>query len=172
MRAYMLSPSNAFRKREFRQDMGGVGSFNTQNKTLYVGRVSGTADMGHVVRKHFEAFGEIERCKMNLPLRAVHVYSLGLDSALHQTSRRRFCNLQRTQQCRIRPRGYDESDLRQQRDYQCQVRRKQGGEGININGAETRKLQGKKKGASIDMMECLDGRRLNRTNQAPRARRH
>ncbi|ORY94732.1 hypothetical protein BCR43DRAFT_494508 [Syncephalastrum racemosum] len=48
---------------EFRQDMGGVGSFNTQNKTLYVGRVSGTADMGHVVRKHFEAFGEIERLR-------------------------------------------------------------------------------------------------------------
>ncbi|KAI9314295.1 hypothetical protein BX666DRAFT_2029821 [Dichotomocladium elegans] len=49
---------------EFRQDMGGVGGFNTQNKTLYVGRIAPTENMWEIVRKHFGQFGEIERLKV------------------------------------------------------------------------------------------------------------
>ncbi|KAI9491458.1 hypothetical protein BDB00DRAFT_959678 [Zychaea mexicana] len=49
---------------EFRQDMGGVGSFNTQNKTLYVGRIASTGNMRDVVIKHFAPFGELERVKL------------------------------------------------------------------------------------------------------------
>ncbi|KAI9193387.1 uncharacterized protein BJ171DRAFT_528191 [Polychytrium aggregatum] len=50
--------------REQRDDMGGVGSFETGNKTLYVGHVSATKDMEYVVRKHFGEWGELEsvRC--------------------------------------------------------------------------------------------------------------
>ncbi|KAF7728468.1 Pre-mRNA-splicing factor [Apophysomyces ossiformis] len=33
---------------EFRQDMGGVGSFNTQNRTLYVGRIAVTENLPDV----------------------------------------------------------------------------------------------------------------------------
>ncbi|KAI8138570.1 hypothetical protein BJV82DRAFT_673512 [Fennellomyces sp. T-0311] len=49
---------------EFRQDMGGVGSFNTQNKTLYVGRISSTDNMRDVVTRHFEQFGKLERIRL------------------------------------------------------------------------------------------------------------
>lgn len=60
---YQKATDLTITRREFRQDMGGVGSFNSQNKTLYVGRVAPTDDMEEVVRKHFGAFGEIERSK-------------------------------------------------------------------------------------------------------------
>ncbi|KAI9274676.1 hypothetical protein BDA99DRAFT_545587 [Phascolomyces articulosus] len=49
---------------EFRQDMGGVGSFNTLNKTLYVGRIAVTHNMREVVIKHFQPFGELERVRL------------------------------------------------------------------------------------------------------------
>ncbi|KAG2219700.1 hypothetical protein INT45_001872 [Circinella minor] len=52
---------------EFRQDMGGVGSFNTLNKTLYVGRIASTHNMREVVIKHFEPFGELERVRLLRP---------------------------------------------------------------------------------------------------------
>lgn len=42
--------------------MGGVGSFNRQNRTLYVGRVRETgnaADTEMVARRHFGEFGKI-----------------------------------------------------------------------------------------------------------------
>ncbi|KAF8322652.1 hypothetical protein DL93DRAFT_1045999 [Clavulina sp. PMI_390] len=47
---------------DYRDDMGGVGSFSRQNRTLYVGRVKETgnaAETEEVVRRHFGEFGEI-----------------------------------------------------------------------------------------------------------------
>lgn len=49
---------------DYRDDMGGVGSFNRQNRTLYVGRIkeTGTGDeTEEVVRRHFKEWGPIER---------------------------------------------------------------------------------------------------------------
>ncbi|KAJ3987322.1 hypothetical protein F5890DRAFT_1455778 [Lentinula detonsa] len=48
---------------DYRDDMGGVGSFNRQNRTLYVGRIKETGtglETEEVVRRHFKEFGEIE----------------------------------------------------------------------------------------------------------------
>lgn len=52
--------------------MGGVGSFNTQNKTLYVGRIAPTENMKEIIRKHFGQFGAIERCKYLMGDSAIH----------------------------------------------------------------------------------------------------
>lgn len=44
--------------------MGGVGSFNRQNRTLYVGRIKETGngqETEEVVMRHFKEWGEIER---------------------------------------------------------------------------------------------------------------
>ncbi|KAG9289191.1 hypothetical protein G9A89_022500 [Geosiphon pyriformis] len=49
---------------EYREDMGGVGSFNRENRTLYVGHVSIGPDMEETVRKHFSDWGEIEKVKI------------------------------------------------------------------------------------------------------------
>ncbi|KAJ3041055.1 Pre-mRNA-splicing factor [Rhizophlyctis rosea] len=49
------------RHRDERDDMGGVGSFEKDNRTLYVGNISQSRDMEEVIRKHFEEWGEIER---------------------------------------------------------------------------------------------------------------
>jgi hypothetical protein len=49
---------------DYRDDMGGVGSFNRQNRTLYVGRIKETGngqETEEVVRRHFKEFGDIER---------------------------------------------------------------------------------------------------------------
>lgn len=49
---------------DYRDDMGGVGSFNRQNRTLYVGRIKETGtglETEDIVRRHFKEFGEIER---------------------------------------------------------------------------------------------------------------
>ncbi|KAK7031171.1 Pre-mRNA-splicing factor [Paramarasmius palmivorus] len=49
---------------DYRDDMGGVGSFNRQNRTLYVGRIKETGtglETEEVVRRHFKEWGEIER---------------------------------------------------------------------------------------------------------------
>ncbi|KAF5314226.1 hypothetical protein D9758_014289 [Tetrapyrgos nigripes] len=49
---------------DYRDDMGGVGSFNRQNRTLYVGRIKETGtglETEEVVRRHFKEFGEIEK---------------------------------------------------------------------------------------------------------------
>jgi hypothetical protein len=51
---------------DYRDDMGGVGSFGRINRTLYVGRIKETGDGEHteeVVRRHFSMWGEIERSK-------------------------------------------------------------------------------------------------------------
>ncbi|KAI8393468.1 uncharacterized protein BYT42DRAFT_551138 [Radiomyces spectabilis] len=49
---------------EFREDMGGVGGFNTSNRTLYVGRIAVSDSMEEVVRRHFSPFGNIERIRI------------------------------------------------------------------------------------------------------------
>jgi hypothetical protein len=44
--------------------MGGVGSFNRQNRTLYVGRIKETGngqETEEVVLRHFKEWGDIER---------------------------------------------------------------------------------------------------------------
>ncbi|GAA5929608.1 active spliceosome conformation promoter CWC2 [Sporobolomyces koalae] len=48
----------------YRDDMGGVGSFNRQNRTLYIGRIRETRETAETVEEHFSEFGEIERIKI------------------------------------------------------------------------------------------------------------
>lgn len=49
---------------DYRDDMGGVGSFARQNRTLYVGRIKETGtgpETEEVVKRHFKEWGEIEK---------------------------------------------------------------------------------------------------------------
>lgn len=55
---------------DYRDDMGGVGSFMRQNRTLYVGRIHPTPDIEEVVARHFAEWGNIERTRV-LPTRGV-----------------------------------------------------------------------------------------------------
>lgn len=48
---------------DYRDDMGGVGSFMRQNRTVYVGRIHVTDDIEEIVARHFAEWGEIERSK-------------------------------------------------------------------------------------------------------------
>lgn len=51
---------------DYRDDMGGVGSFQRENRTLYIGRIKETGpgvDTEETVRRHFREWGEIDRCK-------------------------------------------------------------------------------------------------------------
>jgi hypothetical protein len=48
---------------DYRDDMGGVGSFNRQNRTLYVGRIKETGnsqETEEVVTRHFKEWGTIK----------------------------------------------------------------------------------------------------------------
>lgn len=57
---------------EYRDDMGGVGSFMRQNRTIYVGKIHVTEDIEEVVARHFAEFGQIERSKFaNDPQRRI-----------------------------------------------------------------------------------------------------
>ncbi|KAF8626922.1 hypothetical protein AX17_006423 [Amanita inopinata Kibby_2008] len=52
---------------DYRDDMGGVGSFNRQNRTLYVGRIKETGtgvETEQVITRHFREWGTIERVKV------------------------------------------------------------------------------------------------------------
>ncbi|KAJ8508585.1 hypothetical protein ONZ45_g9149 [Pleurotus djamor] len=52
---------------DYRDDMGGVGSFNRQNRTLYVGRIKETGngqETEEVVLRHFREWGDIERIRV------------------------------------------------------------------------------------------------------------
>ncbi|KAG2750497.1 hypothetical protein P692DRAFT_20776946, partial [Suillus brevipes Sb2] len=52
---------------DYRDDMGGVGSFNRQNRTLYVGRIKETGpgpETEEIVTRHFKEWGEIERIRV------------------------------------------------------------------------------------------------------------
>lgn len=46
---------------DYRDDMGGVGSFMRVNRTLYIGRIHVTDDIEEVVARHFQEWGQIER---------------------------------------------------------------------------------------------------------------
>lgn len=46
---------------DYRDDMGGVGSFMRQNHTLYVGRIHVSDDIEEIVARHFAEWGQIER---------------------------------------------------------------------------------------------------------------
>ncbi|KAH1499016.1 hypothetical protein LV164_004605 [Aspergillus fumigatus] len=49
---------------DYRDDMGGVGSFTRQNRTLYVGRIHVTDDIEEVVSRHFAEWGQIDRIRV------------------------------------------------------------------------------------------------------------
>ncbi|KND01076.1 uncharacterized protein SPPG_04167 [Spizellomyces punctatus DAOM BR117] len=59
------------RFREDRDDMGGVGSFERDNRTLYIGNIKAPqSEMEEVVRRHFSEWGEIEHINI-LPHKSV-----------------------------------------------------------------------------------------------------
>lgn len=52
---------------DYRDDMGGVGSFQRQNRTLYIGRIKETGtgpETEEVVRRHFKEWGKIEKSEL------------------------------------------------------------------------------------------------------------
>ncbi|KAI9862871.1 MAG: Pre-mRNA-splicing factor [Trichoglossum hirsutum] len=49
---------------DYRDDMGGVGSFMRQNRTLYVGRIHVSDDIEEIVARHFVEWGQIERIRV------------------------------------------------------------------------------------------------------------
>ncbi|PKY07246.1 putative cell cycle control protein cwf2 [Aspergillus campestris IBT 28561] len=49
---------------DYRDDMGGVGSFTRQNRTLYVGRIHVSDDIEEVVSRHFQEWGQIDRIRV------------------------------------------------------------------------------------------------------------
>ncbi|EPQ52501.1 hypothetical protein GLOTRDRAFT_140228 [Gloeophyllum trabeum ATCC 11539] len=52
---------------DYRDDMGGVGSFQRQNRTLYIGRIKETGtgpETEEVVKRHFKEWGEIEKIRV------------------------------------------------------------------------------------------------------------
>ncbi|KAI0913340.1 RNA recognition domain-containing protein [Ustulina deusta] len=49
---------------DYRDDMGGVGSFMRSNRTVYVGRIHVTDDIEEIVSRHFAEFGNIERIRV------------------------------------------------------------------------------------------------------------
>ncbi|KAL7915118.1 hypothetical protein GGI35DRAFT_436105 [Trichoderma velutinum] len=49
---------------DYRDDMGGVGSFMRQNRTIYIGRIHVTDDIEEIVARHFAEWGPIERVRV------------------------------------------------------------------------------------------------------------
>ncbi|PYI24461.1 hypothetical protein BO99DRAFT_321922 [Aspergillus violaceofuscus CBS 115571] len=49
---------------DYRDDMGGVGSFLRQNRTIYVGKIHVSDDIEEVVSRHFAEWGEIDRIRV------------------------------------------------------------------------------------------------------------
>jgi hypothetical protein len=49
---------------DYRDDMGGVGSFTRQNRTLYIGRIHVTDDIEEIVARHFQEWGNVERTRV------------------------------------------------------------------------------------------------------------
>ncbi|KAM0341435.1 hypothetical protein ACHAPQ_000526 [Fusarium lateritium] len=49
---------------DYRDDMGGVGSFMRQNRTVYVGRIHVTDDIEEIVARHFAEWGPVERTRV------------------------------------------------------------------------------------------------------------
>lgn len=75
---------------DYRDDMGGVGSFMRQNRTIYIGRIHVTDDIEEIVARHFAEWGPIERSKYLSKLRCFkswHVLTIG-DSPCVKPERR------------------------------------------------------------------------------------
>lgn len=51
---------------DYRDDMGGTGSFMRQNRTVYVGRIHVSDDIEEIVARHFAEWGQIERSTLRL----------------------------------------------------------------------------------------------------------
>ncbi|KAM3496189.1 hypothetical protein MY3957_000646 [Beauveria namnaoensis] len=49
---------------DYRDDMGGVGSFMRVNRTIYIGRIHVTDDIEEIVARHFAEWGQIERVRV------------------------------------------------------------------------------------------------------------
>ncbi|KAK4250335.1 hypothetical protein C7999DRAFT_11842 [Corynascus novoguineensis] len=49
---------------DYRDDMGGVGSFTRQNRTIYIGRIHVTDDIEEIVARHFAEWGQVERIRV------------------------------------------------------------------------------------------------------------
>jgi RNA recognition motif-containing protein len=49
---------------DYRDDMGGVGSFMRPNRTVYVGRIHVTDDIEEIVARHFAEWGQVERIRV------------------------------------------------------------------------------------------------------------
>ncbi|KAM3509933.1 hypothetical protein MY11210_006123 [Beauveria gryllotalpidicola] len=49
---------------DYRDDMGGVGSFMRVNRTVYIGRIHVTDDIEEIVARHFAEWGQIERIRV------------------------------------------------------------------------------------------------------------
>ncbi|GAP84170.1 putative pre-mRNA-splicing factor CWC2 [Rosellinia necatrix] len=49
---------------DYRDDMGGVGSFMRTNRTIYVGRIHVTDDIEEIVSRHFAEWGPVERIRV------------------------------------------------------------------------------------------------------------
>jgi Torus domain/RNA recognition motif. (a.k.a. RRM, RBD, or RNP domain) len=49
---------------DYRDDMGGVGSFLRQNRTLYCGRIHVTDDIEEIVARHFAEWGQVDRIRV------------------------------------------------------------------------------------------------------------
>jgi len=49
---------------DYREDMGGVGTFTRQNRTIYVGHIHVTDNIEEVVARHFATFGAIDRIRV------------------------------------------------------------------------------------------------------------
>ncbi|KAA8572455.1 hypothetical protein EYC84_003075 [Monilinia fructicola] len=49
---------------DYRDDMGGTGSFMRQNRTIYVGRIHVSDDIEEIVARHFAEWGQVERIRV------------------------------------------------------------------------------------------------------------
>jgi hypothetical protein len=49
---------------DYRDDMGGVGTFMRHNRTLYIGRVFVSDDVEEIVARHFNEWGDVERLRV------------------------------------------------------------------------------------------------------------
>jgi hypothetical protein len=94
---------------DYRDDMGGVGSFQRQNRTLYIGRIKevGTGpETEEVVRRHFREWGEIEFGEW-LPIACMTSFpNISHPSPRSSVPFRSVRDLQVRVQCAIRKRGY------------------------------------------------------------------
>lgn len=51
---------------DYRDDMGGVGSFNRSNRTLYIGKIHESPDKDQskeTLLRHFGEWGKIDKCE-------------------------------------------------------------------------------------------------------------